>query len=434
MNATHVFPDVNVLLHFPAFDGLDWCALCDAEEVIIHLTQPLLSELNRVKDTGHNKPVRKRAASVQRRLKELLRTEGSTAKLSKGLTVVLESLSPSASEFPDLNPAVADDVLLAAVLVFCRSSGLPAKLVTDDDGFALMVKASKWNIEVIEPPDSERLPAEPDPEAKEREELRKKVAKIESALPRPVVTFADGKTIFHLSKSETDGEAVVKEMSDLRREHRKLDDPKAPKSVRGFSLGRMLEMKASFADIMNNDPAEVERYNRELDEFFARYELALRANLAIDARKCEIRLQVENTGSAPACDVLVELHFPNGFNLIEANCISGLYEELPDPPCKPGHARGIGHLLGDIGRDYSRIRAAPNPNAPTLQIRETNSYNVRWRVPKLRQGYVVEIEPMALIFDNAQFSFQIDYSIVADNLPEAACGELHVVAASSGIP
>ena len=429
MSLAHVFPDANILLHFPAFDGLDWCELCRSDDVVIHLTQPLLKELNRVKDTGHSKTVRKRAATIQRRLKELLRAEGTTAKITPNVTVVLEALSPVTSDFPELNPSVADDVLLAAVLTFCKTSGLLAKLVTDDDGFALMVKAAKWSIEVIEPLEAARLPAELDPEDKEREALRKRVAKIENATPSLRLAFTDGKTTFHLPKPVADSEAdIAQQMFDLRHEHRKLDDPKNPKSGGGLLLGRFAPMNTRLSDMMSNDPKEVARYNEELEAFFESYELALRANFAIDARKTAISLQVENSGSAPANDALVEMHFPNGFRLIRTHNIAALYEALPEAPLLPGHVRGFGHLLPSIARNFTSATAG-NPNSPTLHIRETNSYDVRWRMPKLRQGYVSTIDTMVLVFDDAPFSFQIDYTIVADNLPETAKGEIHIIAA-----
>lgn len=316
MSESHIFPDVNVLLHFPAFDGLDWCSFCKAKSVVIHLTQPLFSELNKVKDTGHSKSVRKRAGSVQRRLKDLLKSDGLSMNINPNVTLLMEARSPRIADYPELNSAVADDLLVAAILSFCRETGMTAKLATDDDGFALMVKAAQWDIEVIEPPLASRLPPEADAADKEKEELRRRLIKVESARPLLKLTFVDDKTTLHIAKTEIDIEAsVASNLNDLHAKHQKLEDPRSPKRNEKLTLGRLAMLNISIEDMARNDPKEVARYNEELDEFFAAYEQTFRENLAIEARKLEVQLQVHNAGAVPAKDVLVEMHFPDGFRL-----------------------------------------------------------------------------------------------------------------------
>jgi len=158
----HIFPDTNVLLHFPALDGLDWTDICEAEQVILHISQPLFVELNRVKEVGHTKSVRKRAATVQRRLSRILDEHGATAPLGANVKIVFEHKTPDVTAYMDLNPRVSDDLLIAAVLDFLSLTRGDAAIVTDDNGLALRVKAGRHQLTVLRPPDLARLKDEPD--------------------------------------------------------------------------------------------------------------------------------------------------------------------------------------------------------------------------------------------------------------------------------
>jgi hypothetical protein len=80
--------------------------------------------------------------------------------------------------------------------------------------------------------------------------------------------------------------------------------------------------------------------------------------------------------------------------------------------------------MANIGLD--KIHAL-NSSSPSLSIRETNSYEVAWQIPKLRQEFVSSIDPIVLLYDDEPFSFSIDYRMVADNLPESVSGKLHVI-------
>src|SRR5205085_5909784 len=109
-----------------------------------------LAELNKIKEVGNSKRVRKRAASVQRRLRELFRTNEEICELSENVQIILEAESPNAADYPELNSAVSDDQLIAAVLYFCARNNETAALVTDDSGLGLLVKARRAKITVIE--------------------------------------------------------------------------------------------------------------------------------------------------------------------------------------------------------------------------------------------------------------------------------------------
>lgn len=433
MDAFHAFPDLNVLLHFPAFDGLDWCALCDCDRVVIHLTQPLLSELNKVKGTGHAKAVRQRAATIQHRLRALLKSDGVKAELNNKVTVVLEGQSPRLDAYPSLNPSVADDLLIAAILSFVRESAQRAALITDDSGLALMVKAANWNIQVLEPPAALRLPPEPDADTKEKEELRRRLSTFENALPVPVLTFSDETKLFRIKIADDDIEfAVGRVVRKQKEKHPRLGNPKNPKPIRGMSLGQLAALGGSHTEALLNDPEEVQSYNDQLEEYFAEFEQVTRGNLRLRRRLVSLQLQITNDGAAPAMDVLADMHFPNALKVFDKARSKKIFHGVPDPPLLPGHFRDLRGSFTSMMPNLS-FPGPIDPTAPSLFIRETNSYEVQWRVPKLRQGYLSKIDPILVLFDAEPFSFSIEYSIVADNLPETVTGKLSVVAEPSEV-
>jgi hypothetical protein len=422
---THTFPDTNIVLHFPALDGLDWCGICQSDEVVIHVTQPLLVELNKVKETGGTKSVRKRAASVQRRLTQLLDTQGVSAEIRADTSVVFEESSPDLQHYPELNANISDDVLVAAILDFSARTGNTATLVTDDNGLALMVKAAKWKLKVVRPPQSARLLEEPDEDKKENEQLRHRIALLESAAPAPKLLFSNSSKVLNVDLSGDIELTLKTALAKEKEKYRPLPEPADPKPVGRLTVARLATMNDSYARLMQNDPVEVKKYNDALEEYFAAFEKAKKTNLQIKRRLIQIDLQVENTGMAPARDVLVDMHFPDGFTVLEKGESKEIFQDMPDAPVLPGHVRGFRDPMQSWMTNFPMPH---NPNSPSLAIRKTNSYEVRWHVPtKLRQGYISEIDPIRILFDNAPFSFHIDYSIVADNLVDTVKGQLHVV-------
>ena len=117
-----VYPDTNVLLHFAVFDGFDWRALCGGASVVIRIAQPVLSELNAIKDTGRTKAIRKRAQTVLRQLKTLLREQGLEAELAPGVNLLLEARTVAVDTESGLNPNVPDDALISQILAFRKET------------------------------------------------------------------------------------------------------------------------------------------------------------------------------------------------------------------------------------------------------------------------------------------------------------------------
>jgi hypothetical protein len=69
------------------------------------------------------------------------------------------------------------------------------------------------------------------------------------------------------------------------------------------------------------------------------------------------------------------------------------------------------------------------PNVSSPDIRRSNSYDVELHVRKLKQNISESFYPMIITFDSFEHasSFQIDYQIVAENIPKSITGALHVI-------
>jgi hypothetical protein len=423
----HAFPDTNVLVHFSALDGLDWRGLCGADQVVVYITQSVLAELNKLKEIGNSKRVRKRAASVQRRLKQLLGTHANLRQLAPKVKLIFEAETPDISAYPGLNAAIADDLLIASVLKFRSSNTEHVVIVTDDNGLGLVVKAGKWQIDIIEPPATARLPEEPDPDETEKGELHRQLAAIRSALPAPTLRFSNGGTLLNVPRSQTDIEAAVRKAVETEREkHRFLPEPKGEKRVGKLSLGALAASNESYASVMQNDPVQVRKYNEALQKYFCEFEEAKRTNAETARRILKIELQVENTGNVPARDVLVRMDFPAGFTILQKGKRGEVFRKMPEPPMLPGYMRPLVDPMRSLMTSFPTIGSI-DPLAPSISIRKTNSYEVCWHIPKLRQRDISDVDPIYILFDKKPFSFHIDCSIVADNLPDTVMGQLHVV-------
>ena len=87
------------------------------------------------------------------------------------------------------------------------------------------------------------------------------------------------------------------------------------------------ELGAS-ARVLGLPPEEVDRYNSQLEDFFERYKRYVEADWKFRQYRSltvGLELLVVNEGTAPADDLDVYLHFPDGFLLFEE-------QVMPEPP------------------------------------------------------------------------------------------------------
>lgn len=430
-DVAHVYPDTNILLHFPAFDGLDWCSLAGRKQVIIHLAQSVIRELNKIKDTGSTKAVRTRAATVQKQLKNL-HARGNESQLSPTVALRFEAVTAIVNPAEGFDPAVADDVLVAGVLEFKRQSQADTFIATDDSGLALNVKATEWGIHVLEPPSDQRIPPAPDALERENRDLRARLARIEQAKPDLRLTFNDGRTFYQLRpRSFKSEDSVAKRMLQLHKKY----PPLEVSVVSSAELAEIAHLPRNDLTTLSHPITEriterlyaqqrAQEYNQELEVFFRKCEDVLTNNLDIEARSAQLDFRLTNNGCVPAYNPRVRMHFPNGFKLVKQKEIGSLLQRLPCAPHKPGAAIDF---LGNLSFRDPLASLVSDFDVGGLRIKESNSYDVTWPLLKLRQGDSADNDPLFLFFDSEPFSFSITFNIVADN-HDVVTDELNVIA------
>jgi hypothetical protein len=241
--------------------------------------------------------------------------------------------------------------------------------------------------------------------------------------------FVSGGQLLKISPLTADVESNVKtRLAALKEKYPKLPVPETESHDAGkMSLAELAGLNINLGQGLLHDRKRIERYNAKLREFYQQSEQMMRHNAAVGTRLIELQIEVKNSGSAPANDVLANMHFPNGLKVFKREGLKNVLKPSPSPPDNPNDPRILPRAFDSLLPIPPSTLLPRNPNDPSLSIRETASYEVRWRVPKLRQGYGSQVDPIAVVFDNHPFSFEITYTIVADNSPTTVEGVLKVV-------
>ena len=407
----HLFLDTNVLLHYDALDGVKWRTLVNANRVVLHVAQSVMDEISLKKDMGETKKLRKRADTIAKRLLQCLEKEN-PFRLREGEILLLEPDSPRLEEFPGLNSASRDDQLIASALTFQKTHQKKCYVVTGDSSLTLRVKLRRSELQHLSAPNSSRLPEEPDADERQRNTLQKELLELKRAQPELKLTFMDGETVMRVEQGSVDEKALIQaKMKNVRSKMPHLPKPAPP------PLGSVH---------LTGSPAEIDAYNKALDEFYRKYEVWLGEALAIKRRAVDVNLKTINGGTVPAESILVTLHFPDGFKLIEAEDLSDEFPKLPKRPKRPGFDPELLRAGLQTPRTFFPSALTSQPTKG-ISIKKTNSYHVEWEHEKLRQDTFEPLHELIALFESEPQSFEITYEIRADNLRAVAQGSLHVV-------
>jgi len=424
----YIFLDTNIALHFKRADEIDWCALLGRSEITIISAPIFLRELDEQKVQNHTRRLRERAANTGKWLASLVRGEQSS-EIRRGVRIEFVTDEP-AIDFAEarLSREVADDQLIATLIEFARArTGADVRVVTDD--LLLELKLRSRGIGVVTLPDVARLPEEPDPVAKELQEARRQIARLQSRLPRLGVKFrgSSDRLSVHLQQPRHTLQGAAVE--EKRRAY-----PKLP-----FPLARAREQDYRFAaltdSIINAGATReaVDEYNRNLEAYYEKYEGYLQKLATfIDqtARAVELKLDLENDGTATASNLDLILTFPPGIELTENDDLEKPPIE-PQPPIRPG-IFGAAQLAAQMGESRfsgipgSLLRGpADHEGVPRVQGRCQANVSIS----KLKHGFKYEVRPLWLRFSSWETagSMTINFHLSADELPAAEMGTLHLV-------
>lgn len=420
---TFVFVDTNVFVHFEFFKNVDWAAELAARDVTLVLPPVVIEELDKRKWSGTRRE-KERAKAVLRAFKELgLSTAPAQVRPHVSIVALDDEPDDAFLARHRLQARSADDRLLASALAF--KEGRPdarVLVLTADTGLA--IKAPTRQMEVATPAERLELVDEPDETERALDAARRELAAVKNAAPKLRIKFDSG-TYLELDRCLADPlEPVMREklLTEWRARH-----PHVSSTPDAFVLpgGSRIDLSifSGIPGYLSEENAK--KHNAAIERHFAQYrEYLERWPSAFNSlKRCvEIRLVLENDGSAPADDV----------HLLLWTQARGLWREgMPDvdaPPEMPKErspfdinlASTLPHF--DPGDFRHRDDPIDGPNFSEDPI------EVEYTVRRVKHHVPCALPTVHFQFETNEdvASFAINYRLIAANVREPQEGQLNV--------
>jgi len=424
---SYCFIDSNSFLHYRMFTDINWNKVTNSSSVLLIVCPAVLRELDQKKFSAYDINIRNRSQQVISKMLEM-KTSKTINKIKKTLDLMFISKEPSIDwEKKGLSAQIPDDRIIASILGQ-KNNFKNIILVTSDIGLTL--KASNKGIKCISLPDEYRLNIKKDKKQKEIEKLRNKITVLENRLPiLKLKILADNEPANFIKI--TLNQITAPSEDELAEKFKVIkDELKYKPSSNTFEI---------FTDLLSYPKVEIERYEKDLDKYIEemlKYYKKEYKFKEIQSRLIELKFLIINEGNQPAEDIEIFMNFPDGFKMFSEDGIP----RKPKEPEKPIPPRSTIDMLSKIS--YIPKTAFPNLTIPSIDnvgvnrnlssgphIRKTNSYEVKYRVDKLKHRIQKYLKPVYVLFESIDQAkpFNISYSILADNLPEPSNGNLNIV-------
>jgi len=429
------------------FDQIPWLDIVDADEINIIIPPITVRELNKQKDLSTRQNIRKRAGDVLKKLYRLFETDSQNS-FGKNIALFFEDRDPSIdfSEY-QLSREIQDDHLIASIIMY-KNEYPDAKIVllTSDSGLSLVAKARRLKIETIQMPIDYRIPYQTDPNQKRINELEQEVRELKSKTPKLTLSFKDGKqnSTFTIQRPiEIESIQIEEQISALKSKYpkRKIEDQKKeskqPNKLITF-IDPLSKVRESLPLMNNIPPEEIDRYNQELDKFFEDYAKYLKSSIHFEnliRRTIILPLILSNDGTAPAEDIDVFLKFPNHFQLLR-KLISMDEPKQPNPPIEPRTQMQIimesikPTITSPILNPFNTLPAVSEPNVSLIKFKRFDDhYSVGFHIKRLKHNLILSFDKLFIAFKSFEeaTSFNVDFEILAANVPDKISDKLHVV-------
>jgi predicted nucleic acid-binding protein len=441
-----VFLDTNIFLHYRDLDQIDWLTVLETDSVTIIIPPITVQELQSKKDSLSRTRIRKRAEMALKKFYALYETD-QQAQPHTNINIQLEARDPlidfSANQ---LSRDVQDDHLIASMLSYRNEHPeMDIVLVTSDVGLTLLAKAKIQGIKTIRLPDSFKLDEEPDPDQEKIKELEQEIRNIKLKMPQLNLVFGDDKQFATFTLPApviVTQESIDKKISKVKAQHphmapKKIDLSKAKNMT--DALMTMAAAMSAMESLNSISTEDITKYNEELEEYYKSYAQYLRTEADfqnLQHRAIQLSIWLANDGTAPAEDIDVYLHFPDGFDLFNKDD----RPEPPTPPKPPTPPRTQMQKLFDgtslhesvypiFNRYHEPAPIYQQPNVSSPIIKRTSSYDVKFHVEGIKHHLKEPSEVLYVIFESYETarSFHISYEILAADLPHKVTGNLHII-------
>ena len=467
-----LFLDTNVYVHCRPLEEIEWdrwrrAQGSDVEGIDLVVPRTVIEELDKLKDRRESRRVadraRKALGQIETWHEQALR--GGEPEVRRGVRVLFPSLGRTVDPASlDLDPQRADNRLIASMVAWTRTTdGANVLLISGDTTPRTTARALGFRATDVE--EAWRLPSELTDEERELRELRTELASLRQRLPRLRLAFQEGPGV-------VDPQRLVLVVPSKFREPtaewtRAMDvaaalvpDPAAQNTASESSTEPPValdtlraRLDAQIARQRRGDPPtpeEFARYERERAAFLASY----RADLARawegwcdQHRTFPLIFVLINEGTAPAEDIDIAVHIPDGPEVEEGEWTAPASAvPIPPPPRPPSAPRSSTAALRELIEQVTRgphvngvylpnldgLRAVGPRNVSGISVRRTQSYDVDFHVRSLKHNCSVAADPLRGAFphDVEPRSFTIHYVLRCATLPSPVEGELHVVVTS----
>lgn len=447
MSSKTLFIDTNIFLHYKSFDEIDWLSILEASQVEIRIPSIVIQELDKHKYSNSSK-LREKATKIIRKLHNLVNLVDSRNNVS--LRENIDLYFDVENKVPDLKKLgldydSQDDRLLANIILYKNENlNTPTILVAADLG--LRLKAKFYKIEAICLPDSLRAPLKLDENEKRIKELEREILELSRKTPELKLCFSDNNSkmlnceIKKFHPKDCDIELIIQNrINKLKKEYPKMVEVE-PDITDDSSI------KKTLSNIYEDDkssilPSEIINYNNKLEQFYIDYEKFIKSYIEWNdfrSRSIVLEISISNSGTCPAEDIDINMHFPDGFVLRDLLEIPSYPEEIeppvpPTPRTQKERIRSITDLvISPAIPSFNHLiqpQSSTQPNVSSPDIRHSNSYDVEIHVQRIKQNIPESFDPMIITFDSFEnaSSFGIDYTIIAANVPTPVLGKLHVI-------
>jgi predicted nucleic acid-binding protein len=437
-----IFLDSNVFLHYQDFDQINWLEIAQADDITIVIPPVSIRELNKVKETHPRARLRKRAGNILKKLSGLF-ASGPQSQLRDGVIVQFEDCDPLVDFASyNLNREVQDDHLIASIIMYRdeRPSSEIA-LFTSDVGLTMMAKARRHRITAISLPDNLKLAEELDLEQERIKELEREIQQLKLKTPQVSLAFEDSgqhATFVLPQPIELSNEEAENRLNEVKSRYPKRGQASNPSYKLPEAYTSLAETLANLSksSLFTATPEDIDNYNSELDEFYLKHATHLQNEVRFEnlkRRTIKLDIWLANDGTAPAEDIDIFLHFPDGISVVNEDD----FPEPPDTPEPPSRPESAMYRLLDLNRSISLpylghiapTPVRPPPNVSSPRIRRTNSYYVEIHVQRIKHKLREPFDALYVIFESYETaaSFHIDYEILAANLPQESSGRLHII-------
>lgn len=400
--AKYLFFDTNIFLHYQDVEKLK-LEQRYGKGIVLVIPRVILGELNKHKDYHKSAKIQKRARSICKKI-QAWDESGQVTDIIQ-FRFVIKTSDPKKY---DLNPDFADDRFLADILEFDAPQENKILVAADMN---MILTAKHLGIITEEIDENFKLPSNIGPLEKKNRELQRKLDRLQNALPKLEVG---------LIVSENDSDVEPNPVFRISKP-KLLSDAEIEDKVSHIKLERFTTTEKAFFGISQG---EIDRYHEKLSHYPDRYKQYL-YELREHQKRYGIRFQIAiiNSGTAPAENIDVSFHFPDGFDMY-------LEDDLPDSPSEPN--------LPQKPMTFAE-RMRPNINIPSLYrvsdiklptsytLKRTNSYDFTDSFQLIKHNEKAILPELFLFFPSYEQikSFQCTYRITVANLPDIVDGVIN---------